>query len=221
MYINSSVDWRIIDKYIKINRVKKVYLFTLFFMNKNIICLVILLLVWALCFFAWMEYKSYQVRTAIQEWFKNTFWENKEAIKTEEKKESVRIDKNIWDKIILNTVELIVNKSEEKTNLEPSFWDKTITPKQWAKFIKLEVNVKNITQNPFYDSFEDLFLQDSAWNNYSAKSCAWEIKDCISRDFQPWIEEKWNIFYEVPETATSFYLTVWKWGTNETYFIKL
>lgn len=188
---------------------------------KKISLIIVALFVVLVSFFSWMEYKSYQIRQVLNTSLSKNMSNTEEVGKITEKPEQMRIDKNIWDIIKLSTVELKVEKSEEKDILTSKYY-KPRTAKADTKFIVIDLNVKNIIKEPFTDFFNDIYLEDSQWKKYLPANSIGSIDDYIAwRNFQPGIEEKWKLLYEIPRDSFSYYFTVWKWWTNEIYYIKL
>ena len=187
---------------------------------KNKICILVSVILIFISFFAWMEYKSYQVRSALQEAFTDDISTNENTISDVnlEVIEKNKIEIKMWESVTLSTIELKVITSEEKNVLTSTYWKPRIA-EDWTKFLLLELSIKNILNETFYDSFSDLSLVDNKGNKYLPIDVIWNIDNYISRDFQPLIEEKGFIVYKLPVDSSWYSLTIWKSGTNDMYYI--
>jgi len=131
----------------------------------------------------------------------------------------IKIEKKLWDKIVLSTIELKVIKKEEKDVLTSQYGSPRVA-QEWTKFVLLEVSVKNILKEPFYDWFTDIYIEDSNGNKFLPIDVFSDIDNYIARDFQPWIEEKGIIVYKVPKDSKLHSLIIWKGWTKDFFYIK-
>lgn len=198
-------------------------------MNKTILkTLVIIVFSLAIGFFAGIEYKAYQVRSALKEATKeisDIFSEpSQQNIPTSEKQEDyVWIEKNIGDEIELATLRFKVNKIEEKQIISSQYGTPKVA-KEGAKFVVIDLELTNITNAPFYFSnLNGFILIDDKKRQFA------EYEDVIGsidnylvqRKLSPNITEKGVFVYEIPNDATSYGLAIGKAGTNEAYKVIL
>lgn len=187
-------------------------------MKKSVLIIIIASLV---SFFLWMEFKSYQIRSAFKTWLNQTITADSSWPKSDTKIESTRISKNIGDIITLSTIELKVMNTEEKETLTAKYSEPKVA-KQNTKFVMLTLDVKNIINEPFTDFFRDLVLEDSNWKKYLPIDSIWVVDNYLAwRNLQPWINESGIILYELPKETDSYYFTIWKKWSNDLIYVKL
>ena len=181
--------------------------------------------IFAIGFFAGMEYKAYQVRSAISEAFididsdRSTSTSITTQAPTKEP-EPIIISRAIGDEVELATIKLKVNSVEERQNISSSYGS-PIVAKEGAKFIIVNIDVINTTDKEFYFS-PDFVLMDKQNRKFSYFSeMIGNIDNYLIRDISPSIRESGNVVYEVPTDADSYSLMISKAGTNEVYQIVL
>lgn len=184
----------------------------------------------AVGFFAGMEYKAYQVRKVLQEAVKEMpdifDRPNQQAIPTpEESKEKkqedyVWIKKNIGDIVEGATIKFKVIRSEEKQIIS-SKWGTPKVAKEGTKFVVIDIELTNITKEPFNLSNPFILIDDKgrSFNEY---------EDTVGIDnyltyprLSPNIPVRGLYVYEIPKDATSYSLASRKAGTNEVYEVLL
>lgn len=130
------------------------------------------------------------------------------------------ITKAIGDEITLATIELKVNRVEEKQTITPQFGSPA-TAKEGAKFVIVNVDITNITNKSFTMS-PDLLIIDNKERQFKASDAICIIDDYMDyKELSPSIKETGSWLYELPQDATSYSLVVSKSGTKELYMIKL
>ncbi len=188
--------------------------------------ILILIVVFGLGFVAGMEYKAYQIRSAIGKAFNgnNTSTTPTPASVIEEaKKEAVVINKTIGDEIVLATGNIKINKTEEAKTLSAKYSAPKVAT-EGTKFIIVNLDVINTTKSEFSFAPDDVFLlvdnQKREYRTYNDSIGA--VDNYLDyKTLSPSIKETGNLVYEIPEDATSYSLVTSKSGTNELYMIKL
>ncbi len=180
-------------------------------------------------FIAGMEYKAYQVRTALQDAFSgvtNTTTNSDDttartAMEQTQKENMVTIDKAVGDEIALATLTMTVINSEEKQTISSSYGSPKVA-KEGTKFVVLNVDVTNTTDSAF-TLFPDFLLVDDKGREYSTYSDTIGAIDNYlnSRKLSPSIKETGYLVYEIPSDAMSYSLIVAKAGTKELYKVEL
>lgn len=174
-----------------------------------------------------MEYKAYQVRSAISEAFSETETEDlstSEPVVEEAKKDAtIIVEKAIGDEIILATGNITVNSSEEMNTLSSTYGSPKVA-KEGTKFVVINMDVVNTTKSEFSFSPDNVFLlqdnQEREFRTYD--DSIGSIGDYLNyRDLSPSVKENGSLVYEVPVDAASYQLVTSKAGTNELYIIKL
>ena len=198
-------------------------------MNNTIKTTLIILISLGIGFFAGMEYKAYQVRSALQDVaneVSNTFSSpNEEGNKLPDEKEEdfTYIDKTIGEEIVLATIKFKVNSSSEKQTLGGSFGSPAIA-KEGARFVVIEMNVVNITDAPFTFFPDDGFrLIDNNGRQFTTYGdTIVKVENYLNvRELSPGIMETGVLVYEIPQDSSSYSLVVGKGGTSEIYRVKL
>lgn len=194
--------------------------------NKALIALGIII-IFGIGFVSGMEYKAYQIRSAIGDAFNST---NSSTTPTEApiveqaKKEAENIiEKQIGEEVALATGNIIINSSEETQTLSGTYGSPKVA-KERTKFVVINLDVTNTTKSEFYFSPDDVFiLQDDKKREYRTYSeSIGAIDDYLNyQDLAPSIKETGFILYEIPEDATSYSLVTSKAGTKDIYLIKL
>ncbi len=188
-------------------------------MKKTTLALFIIIAL--ISFFLWMEFRSYQIRSALMTWLSQIPQTNSNQPKPEIKVEPTKINKNIGEVITLSTLDLKVASSEEKETLTAKYSQPKVA-KPNTKFLVITLDVKNIINEPFTDFFRDLVLEDSNWKKYLPIDSIWVVDNYLAwRNLQPWINEIGNILYEIPKETDSYYFTIWKAWSNDLFYVKL
>jgi hypothetical protein len=170
-------------------------------------------------FFAGMEYKSYQIRSTLQNAFNPVVTEKPVSEELKETK-TPPIIKNIGDELTLATIKLKVNKLEEKQILSPQYGSPKIA-KEGAKFVIMNFDVINITEKEFSLPAEFL-LVDNKNREFKPINSIGSIENYMDyRNLTPSLKETGNFVYEVPVDSINYDLILAKGGTNEIYQIKL
>ncbi len=181
----------------------------------------ILIIVSLISFFLWMEFKSYQIRSALNNWFNQVISTNSNQSEAEVKIEPIKINKGIGEAITLSTLELKIIKSEEKETLTAKYSEPKVA-KPNTKFVVITLDVKNIINEPFMDFFRDLTLEDGNWKKYLPIDSIWVVDNYLAwRNLQPWINESGIVLYELPKETDSYYFTIGKKWSNDLFYVKL
>lgn len=186
----------------------------------------IIAIIFGLGFVSGMEFKAYQIRSAIGKAFSGTTSTTSptpESAIEEAKKESVIINKAIGDEIILATGNIKINKTEETQTMGNKYSAPKVA-KEGTKFVVVNLDITNTTKSEFTFFPDDVFLlvdeQKREFRVYDESIGALDNYLNV-RTLSPSVKETGNIMYEVPNDATSYSLVTSKGGTNELYIIKL
>lgn len=196
-------------------------------MKRIIIFVVIGFLISGISFIGGMEFKAYQVRSAISKVISGSG--NQEPgiasneptiIKPTKAPEQVIIQKAIGDEIQLATINLKVNSVSERQSINSSYGSPKVAGKD-AKFVVINLDVTNTTDSVFYFS-PDFILIDEKERKYEYYSdMIGNIDNYLMGDVSPSIKKTGNIVYEIPSDSLSYSLLAGKAGTNEVYKITL
>lgn len=135
-------------------------------------------------------------------------------------------ENNFINKKLNETIELtsmdftVLSYKEAKETPYVKVIDAQIKAREGAKLIIAEVKAKNKLNEPFYEKFSDIFLQDNNWIKYKNTDCTISVENCFSKNLQPWLDEVWFLIYEVPENTKDYWIIINKSWTDEIYFIK-
>ncbi len=189
--------------------------------RKNIIIAIICLIIG---FTLGMEYKAYQIRSALKDGLNEiseAFGSPNISNETNNSTEEIRIDKKIGDVIELATIKFKINSLEETNMLAPSFGSPIVASVD-AKFLILDVDITNITKSPFVHYDNDLILLDDQERIFTAYSSIGNIENYIAgRNLAPNISENGKMVFEVSKDGKDYNFLIGKGGTNETYYIDL
>ncbi len=197
-------------------------------MKRNILFAVIALIIFTVGFFSGMEYKAYQVRSAIQTAFNgnndNTTNESKNeqtAMELAKEEKMVTTQKTVGDDIQLATIKVKVTNSEEKKTISSSYGTPKVA-KDGTKFVIVSMDITNTTNSKF-SLPADFLLIDSKGREFSTYSDAiGSVEDYLDyRDLSPSVKESGVYVYEIPTDATSYSLTFVKAGSKDLYQVKL
>lgn len=182
--------------------------------------------IFGLGFVSGMEFKAYQIRSAIGKAFSNTTSSpspTPESVIEAAKKENVVINKAIGDEVVLATGNIKINKAEETQTIGNKYSAPKVA-KEGTKFIIVNLEVVNTTKSEFSFFPDDVFLlvdeQKREFRVYDESIGALDNYLNV-RTLSPSVKETGNIMYEIPSDSTSYSLVTSKGGTNELYFIKL
>lgn len=194
-------------------------------MNRRIIYSLAVLGIFALGFVAGMEYKAYQVRSAIDEAFssEDTTRKNEQSVQQEKKENKVFIDKEIGDELVMTTGNLKVNETEERNTISSSY-STPVVAQEGTKFIVVNLDVVNTTDSDFLFDPNDVFrLVDNHERQFTTfDESIGSIDDYLNfQELSPGIKKTGNLVYQIPEDSSSYSLLTAKAGTNEVYKIKL
>jgi hypothetical protein len=189
-------------------------------------------LIFIIGFFAGMEYKAYQIRSAIGEAVGemadafNEGFNIEEEVKEEEEKSQPAtefVDVVVGDLVELATLKFTVNKVTETQTVSGTFGSPKIA-KNGAKFVLLDVSITNTTNSEFDFNTDDGFrLIDDGEREFSEYGDSiGAIENYLSwRTLSPGITERGTLIYEIPSDANSYSWAVGKGGTNQIYRVKL
>lgn len=174
-----------------------------------------------------MQYKAYQIRSVFTETFSGTPTTTQqisaqEYILQEKAEEEVIIKKEIGEEVNLATINLLVNKIEEKQTLNPKYGSPEVAAKN-AKFVVINADFTNVTDAPFTFWTDGMVIKDQKGRNYDPyDDSIGSVDNYIdARDLAPNITENGNMVFEIPQDAESYTMNIGKAGTNEIYSIKL
>lgn len=185
-----------------------------FIKSKRIILVIVVSVLFG--FFLGMEYKAYQIRSALS----NVFGESTDTQQQTVQKQNI-IEKKIGDDVAFATLNLKVNTAVEQQTLTAKY-SSPIIADAGTKFVIINVDITNTINQPF-DFIDDLNLIDGKDRQFIpyAHSIG-HIDNYISmRTMSPGIKENGNFVYQLPDDATDYSLLIGKGGTDEYYKISL
>ena len=174
-------------------------------------------------FFFGMEYKAYQIRTAMKEVFteSSTSEETNSIIEQAKEEKTQPIEKKVGDEIAADTLKFTVNGVEEKQTISSGYTPKVA--KEGAKFVIIDLNITNITDTEFsFFPNDGLRLVDNQEREFKVyEDTISNIKNYLNvRELSPSLMENGVIVYEIPNDATSYSLIA-KTGTQKYYKVLL
>lgn len=176
-------------------------------------------------FFAGMEYKAYQVRSAFQSAFSATPAPEKQetAMQQAKKENMVTISKAVGDDIVLSALSLKITGVEEKQIIN-STYSSPKTAKQGTKFVVISMDVTNTTNSAFSFSPDDglLLVDDKAREFQTYSDSIGSIDNYLNyKELSPSIKQSGVLVYEIPSDAKQYSLVTSKAGSKELYKIIL
>lgn len=196
------------------------------FMNKKIILLASLVVVFGIGFYSGTIYKTYQIAKTFSDLLDNSTTAsnlNKNTVSEKIKEENYQlIEKNIGDEVTLATINFKINKVEEKQTLVPKYGSPKVADEN-TKFIVINADITNTTNSKFSFSTNGLILVDNKNREFSTYSDSiGAIDDYLDyRDLSPSIKENGYLIYELPIDAENYNFMIGKAGTKEYYKIIL
>ena len=188
--------------------------------NRGLIIILIVGLI--VGFVAGMEYKAYQVRNAVYDSLGNLSNYLSQTSETAVEEEPVVVNKSIGQDIELATIKFRVNDVKEQQIVSSKYGSPEVASKD-AKFVVIDVDVINITSEPFYfqaDGFVVVDNLDRIFNPYG--HTIGNIDNYLEmRELSPSIMENGKVVFEIPSDAVSYTLNIGKAGTNELYVVTL
>lgn len=141
---------------------------------------------------------------------------------TDEDKREV-IEKAIEEEAVLATIAVKVNKSEKLASLPSSWGDPTKPSSSENTFLRVNVTLRNLTEEDFYIGSDVFYLADSEQNQYEMYDSLFSGDDnnLYYESVKPGLSKTGNIYFEVPKTATGFYLPFQHKDKPEDYQLKL
>jgi len=199
-------------------------------MKRNITYTVIALIIFGVGFFSGMEYKLYQVRTALSNTFNggntNTSTDTNSnqqetAMEQAKKDNNIIIQKAVGEEITLATIKLKVTGSEEKKTISSSYGSPKVA-KEGTKFVVVSMEVTNITNSKFSLPADFPLIDDKKREFSSYSDTIGGIDKYLDyRDLSPSVKETGVYVYEIPTDATSYSLAFAKAGSKDLYLVKL
>jgi len=191
-------------------------------MKRNIIIGIASIIIFFVGFVLGMEYKSYQIASAISDAF--TLDENVDSttglFDTEPEEPLTIITKSLGEDVELATITVKVNSVDERQTLNARYGSPAVASEN-AKFLVISMDVTNTTDSEFYFS-PDFVLKDEKGRKFSYyDDTIGSIDDYLNGDLSPSIKKTGRLVYEVPSDATEFSLIAQKAGTNEVYEISI
>lgn len=177
-------------------------------------------------FFIGMQYKAYQVRSALLEGLEeigNSFNSNEEIDTSEvNMEESQLIPKTMGEEVQLATVMFKVNSAKE-SDVITSEYSSPKAAKEGAKFVIVDLDMTNTTKETFWHEDDGFVLMDQSERVFEPYGdTIGNIDNYLAmRDLGPNITEKGVMVFEVPDDATSYSLNIGKAGTSEVYSVRL
>jgi hypothetical protein len=198
-------------------------------MNNTIKIIVIILVSLGIGFFAEMEYKAYQVRSALQDVADevsnvfDTADQSENQLPVENEEDITYVDKTIGEEVVLATIKFKVTNSSEKQTLSGNFGSPAIA-KEGAKFVVIDLNITNTTEAPFTffpdDGFRLIDDKNRQFTTYG--DTIGKVNNYLDvRELSLGIAENGVLVYEIPQDSESYSFAVGKGGTSDIYRIKL
>lgn len=198
-------------------------------MNNKVKTIIIVLVSLGIGFFAGVEYKAYQVRSALQdaadEIFNtfNTADTSSNQLPDENEDSITYIDKSVGEEAVLATIKFKVNNSSEKQTLSGGFGSPAIA-KEGAKFVVIDLSITNTTNASFTflpdDGFRLIDDKDRQFTTY--RNTIGKVDNYLNvRELSPGIAESGVLVYEIPQDSVSYSFAVGKGGTSEIYRVQL
>ena len=188
-----------------------------------IITIVIAVITLAVGFFGGMEYKAYQVRSAIAQAFSQTSVPTQNATTTASTASQHIINAKIGDDIKFQVFEIKFVSLKEQSTISESVTGSYKSADTGAKFVVVDMTVTNLTNStvsypangiPLFDS------KDRQYNEYS--DTIGSIDNYLDgQSLTPDVPKEGVVVYEVPTDATGYYFEIQKGGTNDIYKISL
>jgi hypothetical protein len=193
-------------------------------MKRNAIYAVIALIIFGVGFFSGMEYKAYQVRSAIT----NAFDGNSDndpkpqtAMEEAKKEDMVITQKAVGDDIALATIKVKVTGSEEKKTISSSYGSPKVA-KDGTRFVVVNMEITNTTNSKFSLPADFLLIDDKEREFSTYSDTIGGIDNYLDyRELSPSVKETGVYVYEIPTDATSYSLTFAKAGSKDVYQVKL
>ncbi len=205
-------------------------------MKKIGLIIIVAILAGGIGFFAGMEYKAYQVRTALTKAFQQTSSSPTPAQETSQPSVSDTnsiidqarqegdkiISKNIGDEVVLATIKFKINKVTEASTLSGGYGNPMVAP-AGSKFVLLNMTVTNETNASFnLDPSNGFVVVDNKRREFNPQNAIGEVTNYLDqRELQPSIPETGTIVYLLPSDSISYSFNILKAGAKELYQIKL
>lgn len=181
-------------------------------------------------FFGGMEYKAYQVRSAIQQALSQinnpasspTSNPSNQSQNTPATSTQSFIDEPIGQDVALQTLSFKVISSIEQSYLQSSFGSPTGAD-AGAKFVVVTLSVTNLTNANFTLPFNAFVLLDSQGRAFQPyQNTIGSVDDYLAEtQLAPGIAKQGVFVYELPLDSTSYSLVVGKGGSDALYRVKL
>lgn len=207
-------------------------------MRKILGILLIILLAGSVGFFFGMEYKAYQVRTALQEAFQaptpspestanqtpaQTNTTNTNSILEQAKAEGDKIiTKKLGDEVTLATMKFKISKATETQTLSGGYGNPKTAP-EGSKYLLLTMTVINLTNSSFnLDPSSGFVIVDNKKREFSPLTSIGLVDNYLDeRTLQPSIPETGILVYQIPTDATNYSFNILKAGAKELYQVEL
>lgn len=190
----------------------------LMFIKNNKLWLIAVVSVFVLGFFTGTEYKAYQIRSVINEGFSGFSSQISEI----PEEEPIIVSKTIGEDVELATIKFKVKNAKEQQIISSKYSSPEVASEN-AKFVVIDMDVTNITSEPFYfqaDGFVVVDNLDRAFNPYG--HTIGNIDNYLEmRELAPSIMENGKVVFEIPNDAINYTFNIGKAGTNEEYVVTL
>lgn len=145
-----------------------------------------------------------------------------EEEKTEESKREV-IEKALGEEAVLATIAVKVNKAEKLATLPSSWGDPTKPSSNENTFLKVNVTLRNLSEEDFYMGSDVFYLADSEQNQYEMYDDLFSGDDnnLNYESVKPGLSKTGNVYFEIPKTAKGLYLPFQHKDKPEDYQMKL
>jgi len=188
--------------------------------NKGLVVILITGLV--IGFVAGMEYKAYQIRSIVYDGLSDLSNSFSQGGETAVEEEPIVVNKSIGEDVELATIKFKVNDVKEQQIISSKYGSPEVASEN-AKFIVIDMDVTNITSEPF-NFWSDGFVVgdnlDRVFEPYG--NMIGKIDNYLEgRKLSPSIMENGKIVFEIPNDAISYTLVIGKAGTNEAYVVTL
>ena len=189
-------------------------------------------------FFSGVEYKAYQIRSALQQAFQaptstpnkpqttqppTPTTTNSNSILAQAQQEGDKtIVKKIGDEVTLATQTIKINSATETQTLSGGYGNPDVAP-SGSKYVVINMTITNTTKSSYnFDPQGGYVLIDDKKREFSAQTSIGKIDNYLDeRTLQPSIPETGVIVYLIPSDATSYSINELKGGVKELYQINL
>jgi hypothetical protein len=174
-------------------------------------------------FFGGMEYKAYQVRSAIAQALGQTSVYTQNSTTTASTASQHIINAKLGDDIKFQVFEIKFISLKEQNTISETTLGSFKTADSGAKFVVVDMAVTNLTNSTVAYPSSGIPLFDSKGRQYNEYTYTiGNIDNYLDgQSLTPSVAKDGVVVYEVPTDATGYYFEIAKGGTNDTYKVSL